>query len=144
MDKTQNGKRQRNVEHETKPTMNEEIHFLKLEAENMALSLEAAGYGRHIGGKMCTPLERYRAKYPRGRISNWICDKCGFESPARDGAKCPNCRNSTLWKLESQISKKVQEQGGVPEARLRAKCTWEHMSRTAVIRRWGDPRKWKQ
>lgn len=29
-----------------------------------------------------------------------------------------------------------------PEVRLRTKCNWEHMSRTAVIRNWGDPRTW--
>jgi len=50
-----------------------ELHFLKLEAENMALSLEAAGYGRP-GGKMCTPLERYRAKYPRQAQNAEITD----------------------------------------------------------------------
>jgi hypothetical protein len=42
----------------------------------------------------------------------------------------------------AQISKEVREQGGEPEAKLCAKCNWEHMSRTAVIRCWGDPRTW--
>ena len=34
--------------------------------------------------------------------------------------------------------------GDDPEAelRLRAKCRWEHMTRTAVILEWGDPRDW--
>lgn len=43
----------------------EELQFLRLEAENMALSLEVAGIGRP-DGRMCTPLERYRRRYPRG------------------------------------------------------------------------------
>jgi hypothetical protein len=30
-----------------------------------------------------------------------------------------------------------------PEAKLRAKCNWERMSRPAVIHEWGDPRTWK-
>jgi len=42
----------------------------------------------------------------------------------------------------AQISKEVREHGGEPEAKLCAKCNWEHMSRTAVIRCWGDPRTW--
>lgn len=45
-----------------------ELHFLRLEAEDMALSLEAIGYGRHLGGRMCTPLERYRDKYPKAPV----------------------------------------------------------------------------
>lgn len=42
-----------------------------------------------------------------------------------------------------KIEKEVRDQGGEPEKRLRDKCNWEQMSRTAVIRIWGDPRKWK-
>jgi len=26
--------------------------------------------------------------------------------------------------------------------RLQSKCQWEHMSLTAVIKEWGDPRTW--
>ena len=38
-----------------------EIERLGRVAESLALSLESAGLGRHIGGRMCTPLESYRA-----------------------------------------------------------------------------------
>ena len=27
--------------------------------------------------------------------------------------------------------------------KLRCKCKWEHMTLTAVLREWGDPREWK-
>ena len=40
------------------------------------------------------------------------------------------------------ISEEVRKEGGVAEQRLKDKCQWEHMSRTAVILNWGDPRKW--
>lgn len=49
-------------------TPDELLHFLRLEAENMACSLESLGYGRHIGGRMCTPLERYRKRFPKGTV----------------------------------------------------------------------------
>lgn len=42
-----------------------DLAFLTLEAENMALTLESLGMGRHQGGEMCTPVERYRARFPR-------------------------------------------------------------------------------
>lgn len=42
-----------------------DTEFITLEAENMALTLESLGIGRHIGGGMCTPLERYRERCPR-------------------------------------------------------------------------------
>lgn len=42
-----------------------------------------------------------------------------------------------------RILKEVQEQGGIPAQKLRAKCNWEQMSQTAVIKNWGDPRNWK-
>lgn len=41
------------------------------------------------------------------------------------------------------LSAAVREHGGKAEERLRAKCQWEHMTRTAVINTWGDPRNWK-
>ncbi len=40
------------------------------------------------------------------------------------------------------ISGIVKVENGIAEAALRAKCNWEHMSRTAVILEWGDPRTW--
>ena len=45
--------------------------FLILEAENMALTLESLGMGRHVGGQMCTPVERYRARFPRKTNMNY-------------------------------------------------------------------------
>lgn len=42
----------------------------------------------------------------------------------------------------SRISRELWEQGGEYEERLRAKCRWEAMTRTAVIWEWGDPRTW--
>jgi hypothetical protein len=41
------------------------------------------------------------------------------------------------------VEKAARLAGGEPEEKLRAKCNWEHMSRTAVIKTWGDPREWK-
>ncbi len=41
-----------------------------------------------------------------------------------------------------KISDEIGKIGGEPEQKLRDKCSWEHMSRTAVIKSWGDPRKW--
>lgn len=41
-----------------------------------------------------------------------------------------------------RISRELWEQGGEYEERLRAKCRWEAMTRTAVIAEWGDPRTW--
>ncbi len=41
-----------------------------------------------------------------------------------------------------KISREVAREGGAAEEALRAKCEWEHMTRTAVILEWGDPRKW--
>jgi hypothetical protein len=46
-------------------------------------------------------------------------------------AELSRCRE--LWKLGPDHP---------AEAALRAKCNWEHMSRTAVIREWGDPTTW--
>ena len=42
-----------------------------------------------------------------------------------------------------QLSQEVKRESGEPEQRLRGKCRWERMSRTAVIREWGDPRTWQ-
>lgn len=41
-----------------------------------------------------------------------------------------------------RIEREVREENGEAEQRLREKCRWERMSRTAVIREWGDPRNW--
>jgi hypothetical protein len=41
------------------------------------------------------------------------------------------------------LSKELYRAGGPAEAALRAKCNWEHMSRSAVIMEWGDPRQWR-
>lgn len=43
----------------------------------------------------------------------------------------------------SKISSEIRSENGKAEQLLAAKCRWEHMSRTAVIREWGDPRNWK-
>ncbi len=56
-------------------------------AENLALSLEAGGFGD--GGKLCTPLSRYRDAFPRGHAlaapplpeSPWK----GMDSAPKDG-----------------------------------------------------------
>jgi hypothetical protein len=40
------------------------------------------------------------------------------------------------------IEAAVRKENGEAETRLRDKCNWEHMSRTAVIMNWGDPRTW--
>jgi hypothetical protein len=47
------------------------------------------------------------------------------------------------WQRLLTISREVRKKNASAEKRLRAKCRWEHMSRTAVINEWGDPRKWK-
>ena len=49
-------------------------------------------------------------------------------------------RNVMSWAL--RVSREIRDAGGIPEQRLKDKCTWEHMSRTAVIIEWGDPRDW--
>lgn len=41
-----------------------------------------------------------------------------------------------------QISKVLWNSNSAAEEKLRAKCRWEHMARTAVIMEWGDPRTW--
>jgi hypothetical protein len=48
-------------------------------------------------------------------------------------SKAEIARSQELWKLGPDHP---------AEAALRAKCNWEHMSRTAVIREWGDPTTW--
>lgn len=51
---------------------------------------------------------------------------------------------STLVSPETlKILEEVKKAGGEPWERLQAKCQWEHMSLTAVIKEWGDPRTWK-
>lgn len=40
------------------------------------------------------------------------------------------------------ISRELGDENGVGETKLKAKCVWEHMSRTAVLMEWGDPREW--
>jgi hypothetical protein len=43
-----------------------------------------------------------------------------------------------------RVSKELSEGfDTAAEERLRAKCAWERMSRTAVILEWGDPRMWE-
>lgn len=42
----------------------------------------------------------------------------------------------------SKRSKELRDEGGEIEERLRAKCRWEHMSRTAILTEWGDPATW--
>jgi hypothetical protein len=44
------------------------------------------------------------------------------------------------WAL--QVSRELHAAGGKAEEWLRHKCNWEHMSRTAVLLEWGDPREW--
>ncbi len=41
-----------------------------------------------------------------------------------------------------EISKKLREKDGELEEMLCAKCNWEHMTRTAVLREWGHPKNW--
>ena len=41
-----------------------------------------------------------------------------------------------------KINAQVCRKGGWDEERLREKCKWEHMTRTAVIMEFGDPRLW--
>ena len=41
-----------------------------------------------------------------------------------------------------KISKEVREENGEAEQKLSHKCNWEHMTRTAVIMQYGDPRNW--
>ncbi len=41
-----------------------------------------------------------------------------------------------------ELSKEIRDEGGERLERLKAKCQWEHMSRTAVLMEWGDPAKW--
>jgi hypothetical protein len=47
-----------------------------------------------------------------------------------------------VTELQLRISRDVREENGAAEQRLRAKCQWEQMTRTAVIAEWGDPRTW--
>ena len=42
-----------------------------------------------------------------------------------------------------RILKEVLDERGKPLERLEAKCQYEHMSTTAVIQEWGDPKKWR-
>lgn len=41
------------------------------------------------------------------------------------------------------ISRELYGSDTLAEENLRAKCRWEHMTRTAVIIEWGDPREWE-
>lgn len=51
--------------------------------------------------------------------------------------------NPTITMEEAlKISLELYDSGTEAEERLRAKCNWEQMTRTAVIIEWGDPRKW--
>lgn len=42
----------------------------------------------------------------------------------------------------TRVSREIKVEGGEAEEKLAAKCRWEHMTRTAVILEWGDPRGW--
>ena len=49
-------------------------------------------------------------------------------------------RTKMEWAME--VSRARWESDTEAEEKLQAKCRWEHMSRTAVILEWGDPRTW--
>lgn len=42
-----------------------------------------------------------------------------------------------------EIQSEVAHRGGHAETLLRAKCSWERMSRIGVVMEWGDPRTWE-
>ena len=45
---------------------------------------------------------------------------------------------------ETRIAKEVWEENGPAYKRLKDKCHHEKMGQLAVIREWGDPRKWNK
>jgi len=58
------------------------------------------------------------------------------------GNPAGNPANTTLISQRTlRILDEVRKAGGQPWERLKAKAQWEHMSLTAVIKEWGDPRR---
>lgn len=52
------------------------------------------------------------------------------------------CGNAMVW--ATKVSQQVRKEDGKAEQWLRAKCTWEQRSRTAIILDYGDPREWEE
>lgn len=69
----------------------------------------------------------------------------GREVNPNDCSVCKVCgkeHGSTVCKEASKLSEKIWRENGERERRLKAKCSWEHMTRTAVLKHYGDPAGW--
>lgn len=42
-----------------------------------------------------------------------------------------------------EMSREIRDEHGYRERLLQEKCKWEHLSRYAVLRRYGDPGSWQ-
>jgi hypothetical protein len=51
-------------------------------------------------------------------------------------------KRTARMEWSARVSRELYNEGGEAEKRLCAKCYWEHMTRTAVLLCWGDPRDW--
>jgi hypothetical protein len=52
----------------------------------------------------------------------------------------PDKPRTMKWAM--RVSGELRAENGDAEAWLRHKCSWEKMSRTAVLLSYGDPREW--
>ncbi len=53
----------------------------------------------------------------------------------------PTDQQAEFQKLVA-LSREIRTENGEREQKLCAKCRWEHMTRTAVLKSYGDPKNW--
>jgi len=58
-------------------------------------------------------------------------------------AVCGENHRPVVCKPVMALSREILEENGEREQRLRDKCRWEHMTRSAVLAVYGDPGEWK-
>ena len=69
------------------------------------------------------------------------CKKCGRSRLFLQ--KKAKVNDMEVTKEILALSKDIMEENSIREERLKAKCRWEHMSRTAVLGEYGDPANWE-
>lgn len=55
---------------------------------------------------------------------------------------CNQEHGNIVCAATAALSRELREAGGEAEERLRAKCQWEQMTRSAVLHDYGDPSGW--
>jgi hypothetical protein len=63
-----------------------------------------------------------------------------------DYAPCKVCGENhrpVVCEQVINLNREIHRENGERERRLREKCRWEHMTRSAVLAEYGDPGEWK-